>query len=70
MPLQYNCKYHKERENDGFPAFVEDGGCPIEDDLETSRFVPALFPRGILEVYKDDKCVNYHHCPFFERSAK
>ena len=30
------CKHYKERD-DGFPAFVEDGGCPIRDKVEYAR---------------------------------
>ena len=31
------CRKHKLRD-DGFPAFTEDGGCPIEDDIKNTRF--------------------------------
>ena len=36
------CIFHKER-GDGFPAFLEYGGCPIEDGLEDGRFDNSIF---------------------------
>lgn len=58
------CIFHKARE-DGFAEFTENGGCPIEDGTENARFDRNAFPNVLLEVWKDGKCINWHHCPFF-----
>lgn len=63
------CKYHKERD-DGFPALVNEGGCPIEDRMEYARFDTLMFPNVLFEMWENDKCINYHHCPFFEKEEK
>ena len=62
------CKNHKVRE-DGFPAFVEDGGCPIEDAMEYARFDLSKFPnKKIREIRnKDDNITRYHHCIEFKK---
>lgn len=59
------CKFHKEREEDGFAEFTENGGCPIEDRCESARFDREMFPNVLLEVWEDGKCLNWHHCPFY-----
>ena len=63
------CIFHKER-GDGFPAFLEDGGCPIEDGLEGGRFDNSVYPSVLLEVWEEDKCRKWHHCPFFTKREK
>lgn len=61
----YNgCKFHKQREN-GFPEYTENGGCPIEDRTELARFNSDDFPNVLLEVWEGEKCLNWHHCPFY-----
>ena len=62
------CKNHKVRE-DGFPAFVEDGGCPIEDAMEYARFDLSKFPnKKIREIRdEDDDITRYHHCIEFNK---
>jgi len=52
------CKKHIEREEDGFPAFPEDGGCVIEDLLERARFDLSLFPQEHI-ISNDKKCDNF-----------
>ena len=65
------CKFHKERPGDGFPALVEDGGCPIEDDMERCRFGSVEFPKEILSAYTEDgQLIQHYHCPFFTKSRK
>lgn len=64
------CIFHKEREKDGFPEFVENGGCPIEDRTEGARFDITTFPNVLLEIWEDDKCLNWHHCPFFTKAGE
>lgn len=62
------CKYHKERESDGFPEFALYGGCPIEDEMESARFDDLRYPNKIIrKIYDTDnkKTVTYHYCPFF-----
>lgn len=64
------CKFHKEREADGFAEFTENGGCPIEDGCENARFDAETFPNVLLEVWEDDKCINWHYCPFYTKMAE
>lgn len=61
-----NCVHHKERAN-GFVEFTEKGGCPIEDRIESVRYsgITTGFPNILLEVWGDDICTNWHHCPFY-----
>ena len=63
------CVFHKERENDGFPEFLEAGGCPIEDGLEGGRFDNSAYPNVIVQVWEDNKCLSWNHCPFFTKKA-
>lgn len=65
-----NCTFHKEREGDGFPAFLEDGGCPIEDGMENARFDVSKFPNVLLEIWDGRKSIKSHHCPFFTEEEK
>lgn len=62
------CKKHKLRE-DGFPAFPEDGGCPIEDAMENARFDIAQFPSESIRELRDenDDIIRWHSCNEFER---
>lgn len=60
------CRHHKIRE-DGFPALVEDGGCPIEDAMEYARFDISMYPNKMIrEIRNNDKVEKYHHCLKFE----
>ena len=47
-----DCIKHKLRE-DGFPAFPEDGGCPIEDAMENARFDISQFPSEYIRELTD-----------------
>lgn len=74
MNFKYNycengCIFHKERE-DGGVEFTENGGCPIENGTEDARFDRTLFPNVLLEVWTNDKCINWHYCPFYTKGAK
>lgn len=64
------CIHHIERKNDGFPELLENGGCPIEDGMECARFNIKLFPNVLVEIYDDNKCVCWHHCPFFVKAGE
>lgn len=64
------CKFHKERERDGFAEFTDNGGCPIEDRCESARFDESAFPNVLLEVWEEGKCLNWHHCPFYTEEDK
>ena len=58
------CRKHKERE-DGFPAFPEDGGCPIEDAMENARFDISLFPSESIRKLtsaNDNSVIAWHYC--------
>lgn len=63
------CKFHKEREEDGFAEFTEKGGCPIEDGCESARFDEKVFPNVLLEVWEKGNCLNWHHCPFYTKEG-
>ena len=63
-----DCIKHKLRE-DGFPAFPEDGGCPIEDAMENARFDISQFPsKNIRELRdsKDNSVITWHCCNEFD----
>lgn len=62
------CRFHKTKE-DGFAEFTDNGGCPIEDRTESTRFDRNAFPNVMLEVWEDGKCINWHHCPFYTEEA-
>lgn len=64
-----NCKFHKGRDG-GFVEFTENGGCPIENDMEDARFGKVEFPKEIVEVEYEGKMISWHHCPFFTRRKK
>ena len=59
------CVFHKVREDGVFAEFTENGGCPIEDRIECARFDEDAFPNVLLQVWDGNKCVKWHHCPFF-----
>jgi len=58
------CSKHKIDENTGFPAFPEDGGCPVEDAMENARFDETLFPNKKIREMTDGNgnVVKWHHC--------
>lgn len=60
------CVHHVER-GDGFPELLEKGGCPIEDRLECARFAIEVFPDVLLEVWDGERCIKWHHCPFYTK---
>ena len=58
------CKNHVVGE-DGFPAFPEEGGCPIEDAMEYARFDISKFPSEDIRELKDEKdgsVIAWHCC--------
>lgn len=64
------CRNHKARK-DGFTAFVEDGGCPIENAMEDARFDISKFPNKMIrEIRNDSKVLKYHHCLKFEANGQ
>ena len=63
-----DCRKHVVRE-DGFPAFPEDGGCPIEDAMENSRFDISQFPSEYIRELtdaNDGSIICWHYCSKFE----
>ena len=63
-----DCRNHVVRE-DGFPAFPEDGGCPIEDAMENARFDISQFPSEFIRELrdeKDDSVIAWHCCNRFD----
>ena len=61
----WRCKKHKERE-DGFCAFVEQGGCPIENAMEDARFGSAFPSEDIVQINRDGKTIYWNVCKSFE----
>lgn len=62
------CRKHKLRD-DGFPAFTEDGGCPIEDAMENARFDISLFPSEYIRKLTsadDNTVIAWHYCNKFD----
>ena len=65
----YRCKKHKKRE-DGFCAFVEQGGCPIENAMEDARFGSPFPSEDIVKIVENGKIVNWNICKSFETDDK
>ena len=61
------CKHCKLRD-DGFPAFPEQGGCPVLDAMENARFNIDEFPKKeiVEEIDDDGDVVCFHVCKRFE----
>ena len=60
------CVHHREDEN-GYAEIVEYGGCTIENALEGAKIGEA-FPKVLVSVWDEDKCVNWCHCPFYREA--
>lgn len=62
------CEHYLEREEDGFPAFPEYGGCRILDAMENARFDIKLFPNKKIRQIEDDdgKVIKWHSCVDYE----
>ena len=63
-----DCRKHVVRE-DGFPAFPEDGGCQIEDDMENARFDISQFPSEYIRELtdaNDGSIICWHYCNRFD----
>ena len=61
----YRCKKHKVRE-DGFCAFVEQGGCPIENAMEDARFGEPFPSEDIVRIIEDGETKYWNVCKAFE----
>lgn len=62
----YRCKKHKVRE-DGFCAYVDQGGCNIENAMEDARFDISLFPRNdIVMLEENGEVLRWNICTKFE----
>ena len=61
----YRCKKHKTRE-DGFCAFVEQGGCPIENAMEDARFGSPFPSEDIVRIIEDGETKYWNVCKAFE----
>ena len=58
------CRNYKERE-DGFPALVENGGCPTLDAMEYARLNIGHFPSDDVRELRDvntDNPLCWHYC--------
>lgn len=65
----YRCKKHKVND-DGFCAFVEQGGCPIENAMEDARFGSPFPSEDIVRIVEDDKTIYWNICKSFETDDK
>ncbi len=65
----YRCKKHKVNE-DGFCAFVKDGGCPIENAMEDARFGESFPSEDIVRIVEDGKTKHWNVCKAFETDNK
>ena len=63
------CAHYKLRDDDGFPEFPENGGCPVLDAMEMARFDIEAFPcKEIIEEQDENgNIVYYHKCTRFKR---
>lgn len=61
----YRCKKHKEND-EGFCAFVSEGGCPIENAMEDARFGDPFPSEDIVQVETEDTIVAWHACTKFD----
>ena len=58
------CKKHKVDE-EGFIAFVEEGGCPIENAMEEARFGHPFPSQDIVMVSEDGEIRYFQVCTKF-----
>lgn len=65
------CSRYLLREQDGFPAFPEDGGCRVLDAMERARFDIRLFPNKKIRQIEDNdgKVIKWHHCVDFAKDG-
>ena len=63
------CKKHKINER-GYCAFVNEGGCTIENALEDARFGEPFPSEDIVKVYEDGKIICWNACTKFEYDDK
>ena len=61
----YRCKKHKTNKR-GFCAFVEEGGCPIENAMEDARFGYDFPSNEVVQINKDGKPLYWNVCKQFE----
>lgn len=65
----YRCKKHKVND-DGFCAFVEQGGCPIENAMENARFGEPFPSEDIVRIVENGKTTYWNICKAFETDDK
>lgn len=63
------CNKHKINER-GYCAFVNEGGCTIENALEDARFGEPFPSEDIVIVYEDGKIICWNACTKFESDDK
>ena len=61
----YRCKKHKVDE-DGFCAFITQGGCPIENAMEDARLGNPFPSEDIVRIIEDGKTTHWNVCKSFE----
>ena len=62
--IYYFCERCKKgkRNKDGFPAFPEEGGCPIWDAMENARFGQPFPSDKIVRLVGDDEEIQVYNC--------
>lgn len=64
------CKFHKMSPDGAFIEFTKNGGCPIENDIESCHVGAVEFPKEIMEIYHNGKRICSHYCPFFTEKER
>ena len=60
------CKKHKDGEDGVVCAFVEDGGCPIENAMEDARWGEKFPSDQIVTILENGNYKYWHVCKSFE----
>ena len=63
------CKKHKANDI-GMCAYVEEGGCPIENAMEDARFGHPFPSEDIVKIYEDGEIICWNACTKFECEDK
>lgn len=64
------CKHGKRNHENGFPEYVENGGCVVWDAMECARFNKSVFPSDDVVCIKNGGELYSHVCKYFETNNK
>lgn len=60
------CKHGKRNQENGFPEYVENGGCVVWDAMECARLDTSAFPSDdVVRIQNGDETY-FHVCKYFE----